>query len=333
MIARSLRIRLLAAAAFSIGVALIVAQFGLNALFERHVVRRMAAELEVTLLQLAAGISILPDGAVEMTKELPDPRFSVPYSGFYWQIEQSGKGVILRSRSLWDGELAIPQKVEQSVRQSSLIVAGPARTKAIARLRDLVFPSASGDIPLRLVVATDTAALDVAVRDFSGDVTPSLVLLAIVLLVAAWVQVHLGLSPLEALRRGIAAIRSGDVRRLDAAFPHEVMPLVHEANALLDGQDAMITQARTRAADLAHGLKTPLTALLGDARRLRDLGQHEIAAEIDGLAQTMQRHIDHELARARIGSRVLGRGEHTLVRQNLAQVIKTLQRTPQGAAL
>lgn len=298
MIARSLRIRLLAAAAFSIGVALIVAQFGLNALFERHVVRRMAAELEVTLLQLAAGISILPDGAVEMTKELPDPRFSVPYSGFYWQIEQSGKGVILRSRSLWDGELAIPQKVEQSVRQSSLIVAGPARTKAIARLRDLVFPSASGDIPLRLVVATDTAALDVAVRDFSGDVTPSLVLLAIVLLVAAWVQVHLGLSPLEALRRGIAAIRSGDVRRLDAAFPHEVMPLVHEANALLDGQDAMITQARTRAADLAHGLKTPLTALLGDARRLRDLGQHEIAAEIDGLAQTMQRHIDHELARA-----------------------------------
>lgn len=38
-------------------------------------------------------------------------------------------------------------------------------------------------------------------------------------------------------------------------------------------------------------------------------------------------------SRARIGSRVLGRGEHTLVRQNLAQVIKTLQRTPQGAAL
>jgi signal transduction histidine kinase len=111
------------------------------------------------------------------------------------------------------------------------------------------------------------------------------------------------------------------------------MPLVQETNALLDGQETTIAQARARAADLAHGLKTPLTVLLGDARRLRDMGQQEIAAEIDSLAQTMQRHIDHELARARIGSRVLGRGAAVPARQSLSQVVKTLQRTARGEAL
>jgi signal transduction histidine kinase len=201
------------------------------------------------------------------------------------------------------------------------------------RGRDLTFPADKGDVVLRVVVATDKAALEQAVDAFAGDVTPSLLLLAVVLLTASWLQVHLGLSPLEAVRRGIAAVRSGGTQRLDGMYPDEVTPLVQETNELLDAQEQTIARARARAADLAHGLKTPLTVLVGDARRLRDAGQHEIAAEIDGLAQTMQRHIDHELARARIGGRVVGRGASTSARESVSQVVKALQRTPRGEGL
>jgi len=45
--------------------------------------------------------------------------------------------------------------------------------------------------------------------------------------------------------------------------------LVAEVNSLLEAQQAALRQARHRAADIAHGLKTPLTALAGDVTKLR----------------------------------------------------------------
>jgi CheY-like chemotaxis protein len=75
------------------------------------------------------------------------------------------------------------------------------------------------------------------------------------------------LRPLAALRDGIADIRSGRNRRLPST-----VPVVEEVNALLDTQELEIERSRGRAADLAHGLKTPLAALSADAERLRKRG-------------------------------------------------------------
>ena len=58
------------------------------------------------------------------------------------------------------------------------------------------------------------------------------------------------------------------------------MPLVNEVNELLDARDKAVERARTRAGDLAHGLKTPLTVLMADARKLNDMGEREMAHEI-----------------------------------------------------
>ena len=54
----SIRLRLLIAAAASVVAALAVAGFGLTYLFERHVERRVEAELSTHLDQLAAGVSL-----------------------------------------------------------------------------------------------------------------------------------------------------------------------------------------------------------------------------------------------------------------------------------
>ena len=83
-------------------------------------------------------------------------------------------------------------------------------------------------------------------------------------------------------------------------MPAEVQPLVEEVNALLDGQEREIERSRGRAVDLAHGLKTPLAALAADARRLREHGQDAIARDIDSAVEAMSRHVDRELARARV---------------------------------
>ncbi len=102
-----LRLRLLLAGAISILAALTLSGLGLTLLFERHVERRVEAELRVTLNQIVAGIDRGMDGAPIMSKTPADPRFAEPLSGLYWQLQVGDR--TLRSRSLWDTRLALPQ--------------------------------------------------------------------------------------------------------------------------------------------------------------------------------------------------------------------------------
>jgi signal transduction histidine kinase len=156
--------------------------------------------------------------------------------------------------------------------------------------------------------------------------------LGAVLALATSVQVVLGLRPLRALRAGVADIRSGRSHRLPEAVPDEVRPLVEEVNALLDAQSREITRSRDRAADLAHGLKTPLAALAADAARLRERGEDKLARDIEAVGSAMSRHVDRELARARLRSDAR-RGESASV--ELAPLLRSLvtiqSRTPAGA--
>src|SRR5436853_7729107 len=108
MKAGSIRFRLLIAAAISVVAALAIAGLGLTYLFERHVERRIEAELSNHMNQLIAGLEIGADGVVSITQPPTDPRFSAPLSGLYWQVLDEAAGSVIRSRSLWDAQLAVP---------------------------------------------------------------------------------------------------------------------------------------------------------------------------------------------------------------------------------
>lgn len=329
---RSLRLRLLLAAAVSIALALVVAGFGWVRLFERHVERRLHEELEIQLQQLAASIVFDAGGKLRLKQQLADPRFNQVYGGLYWQL-LDGDSVALRSRSLWDSVLPLPQDPLDLGIIHEHDITGPQGATLLVRERRLVYTTPAGPRTVRLAVAVDRAELDRAVADFAADLLPSLAVLGVVLVAAAWLQVVVGLRPLEAVRRNLAAVRSFRQRRLARDYPDEVMPLVEEVNSLLEAQEQAIARARAHAADLAHGLKTPLTVLAADASRLKDKGETEIAAELDELADSMRRHVDRELARARIG---VGRGfgeESADVGSIADRIVRTLQRSPKGETL
>ena len=57
--------------------------------------------------------------------------------------------------------------------------------------------------------------------------------------------------------------------------------LADEINRLLDAQEKVLARARSRATDLAHGLKTPLQVLSADIRALRKKGETDLADEIE----------------------------------------------------
>ena len=95
----SLRLRLLLAGTVSILVALGLSAIGLPLLFERHVERRVVAELGVHLDRIVTGLDIGPSGRLAEANQRSDPRFERPLSGLYWQMQVGD--TLLRSRSLW----------------------------------------------------------------------------------------------------------------------------------------------------------------------------------------------------------------------------------------
>jgi signal transduction histidine kinase len=330
MIRNSLRLRLIAGGAAAILVTLSVAGIGLTILFERHVTRTIIDDLEVHLRQLLAGIDVDADNRLVVARPPTDPRFVDPLSGLYWQVGDDHDAVV-RSRSLWDMTLLAPidRLAPGDVHHHE--VAGPAGARLIIVERQASLTIGGRPVPIRAVVAVDLARVTAAGMAFARDLMAALGILGLVLAFATSIQVMLGLRPLAALRQGIADIRSGRSRRLPSDVPSEVLALVEEVNALLEAQDREIERSRGRAADLAHGLKTPLAALAADAGRLRDRGETVLARDIETVGSAMSRHVDRELARARLRSEPR-HGDNVAV--ELAPLVRSLvtilSRTPAG---
>lgn len=326
---RSLRLRLMAYAAGIMAATLIVSGFGLTALFTRNLERRVGQELDTHVAQIAGSLRFSPEGTVSLAREPADPRFNQVFGGLYWQVRDTETGTLLRSRSLWDTELDLPDDPLTPGVVHVHDIAGPRGSMLLVHEQAIVADAGASDHRLRLSVAIDRRELDELRAGFARDIAPALIIAGLVLLLGFAVQIRAGLKPMDSIRAAIADIRAGREKRLDEAVPSEVAPLVDEVNTLLDHQDAAMLRARDRAADLAHGLKTPLTALAADARKLRAMGVDEIADDIDELAGRMRAHVERELARARLRH---GAATRAVALAPAAQaIVRALQRTPGGA--
>jgi signal transduction histidine kinase len=327
----SLRLRLVAGGLVAILIALAIAGGGLVVLFERHVGRTLADDLDVHLRQLLAGIDIDAQGGLTLTQPPADPRFADPLSGLYWQVSDD-LGQVLRSRSLWDTTMVLPADAPVPGEVHQHEIPGPGGARMLVAERAVSLGTGDHRVAVRLAVAADLARVSASASAFAKDLTIALALLACVLVIATSVQVGLGLRPLDALRRGVADIRAGRSRHLPSAAPTEVQPLVEEVNALVDAQENEIARSRGRAADLAHGLKTPLAALAADAARLHERGEHGIAQDIEAAGEAMSRYVDRELARARVRGRLrTAATSSTELAPLVRSLIATLSRTPAGA--
>ncbi len=331
MIRHSLRWRLALGGGLAIAAALALAGMALTSLFERHLVRSLAGDLDATLRLVLGSLELLPAGGLSLTREPADPRFEEPLSGLYWQVTRD-RSAALRSRSLWDATLPLPSDELEPGASHHHRIPGPAGAELLAaERRVLVEGQGAAAADVRVTVAADMARVSEARREFTADLVKALSLLGLALGLAMWVQIGLGLRPLEGLRESIFAIRRGRAAAVARPVPREVEPLVDEINALLSAQARDMERSRGRAADLAHGLKTPLAALAADARRLRERGEAGIAGDIEAVGEAMRRHVERELARVRIrGHSGSADGTATLVRPLVEQVVATLTRTPDG---
>lgn len=329
---QSLRVRLLLLGAVAVVVTLVVAGIFILASFTASIEAERRDDLQASLDRLIAAID--PD-SVDLAgpQPLSDPRYDTPLSGLYWQIDDRDSGDVIRSRSLWDQQLA-PASLDHSDAGGEVTEAiGPGKERLIVLSRTVTAEGSSGERHFTVAVAERRGQDADPVRRFGTDLIGALAILGVVLTVAGALQVHFGLQPLQTLRRQVAGVRHGESRQLPSDGPEELDPVVQQVNELLDAQEATITFARERAADLAHGLKTPLAVLSATSERLRAAGDQANADLLQMLAEQMNARIDYQLRIARLRFRNRAQGASSSLNETVLRSVAVLRKSHDGEAL
>lgn len=330
---KSIRPRFLLVSGFVIALSLAATAFAFTYLFERALERQIDADLTNIVNQIAAGLDFDAQGKLKEPAGLADKRFHNAYGGLYWQIDDFETGDVLRSRSLWDFVLALPEDTHDAGAIHRYYLPGPDQGEVYAQERSLIVATPTGARSIRIAVAIDKTALSNGSTQFAYDLIPYLATLGLFLLTASAFQLAWGLKPLAGVSNDLKHLADQPNRRLDRSYPLEISHLVDAVNGLLDAQEKTIEQSRKRAADLAHGLKTPLTVLANNAEKLRARGLEEMAEEISTLVKTMEANITHELARSRIAAGPGYRKSDANLSETLSVIARTLAKTPKGESV
>jgi signal transduction histidine kinase len=264
---------------------------------------------------------------------LGEPSFSLPLSGWYWQIKPKGEAEPLyKSESLAENVLTIPSDrgVQPDLRLTrQAYIDGPEGQLLRADEREIAFTQGGESKVYSFTVAGDAIEIDVAIGDFTQTLVLILSVMGVVLLIATFFQVRFGLSPLNDIGRKLAAIRSGKAEKLEGALPEEIRPLQKELNALIEANSNIVERARTHVGNLAHALKTPLSVITNEARS-RD---GEFARKVAEQAALMREQVRHHLGRARIAAQIGMVGTVTDVSSELDALSRALKKIYEARAL
>jgi signal transduction histidine kinase len=205
-------------------------------------------------------------------------------------------------------------------------MAGPYEQRLVYVEREIRLDAQSA--PLTVLLGADYQTVQTAREAFARELGLFLVLLWAVLSAAAWVQVELGLRPLEHVRAALGALRNQASARLsERDYPTEAAPLANAINELAETREHDLEQAKRRAADLAHSLKTPLAALSAQSRRAREAGATDAADGLDRAIAAATRAVERELTRTRAAAT---RGASSNARVIITRVLQVIERTEAG---
>lgn len=305
-------------------VALAVMGLLLLGLFRQEITGRIHTEIHSHLLQLINTLEVNKQGDVIKRKLLTDTRFLKPFSGYYWQVNQSGTP-LLRSRSLWDEVLMVP--VDSKDEEAIELETGTSLGRVLLHSRIISLPGAPQ--PLQIIVALSAEQIAVPLQSFRQSLWLSLLVVGTGLTLMAAIPLWLALRPVNRLTAEVMELKQGK-RQVGDNYVEEIQPVATALNRLLRDQEKSIARARGRAADFAHSLKTPLAIIEAMLPAVRE-AHPASAAEIRAQTQEILHHVDRELARARSAA---GHGEPVRnLRELIGAIVKTIEKLPRSDQL
>lgn len=324
----SLAFRLFAAAAIWTLVVLPITALILISAYRGAVENNFDARLNVYLTDLVADLAAARKTPAAKPPSLTDPLFRRPFSGWYWQIKplSSDTQLLQTSESLLDQQIILPSSIgvpadENLTRHA--YVKGPDRHRLRILEREITLEEGeTGKIRFSFVVTGNSDEIEKTISEFRTLLILALTVLGLGLVLATYFQVRFGLRPLQAIGRGLAAIRSGDAELLEGDLPTEIVPLQNELNALIASNRAIVDRARTHVGNLAHALKTPLSVITNEAAGSRT----DFATKVSDQAELMRDQITHHLNRASMAARSGVIGGQTQVEPVVLSLVRALTR-------
>lgn len=322
MRSNSLWFRLIASSTAISAVLLICAAFLLNTIFVRALEQNFDQQLRSALDGLLANIDLSPTGKPILQNQLADSRFSLPLTGWYWQVgDTASSEVFLASPSLL--EQRIPASAAEATTTPAILSAYSAQDAKGTNLRVIHQDISLFGVPKKydIRIAGNFSELSSEIASFQRTLFALLGGLGLALLAALILQVRFSLRPLAAMRNQMNAIRSGQIDQLDGNFPAEIQPLADELNLLVEANREVVERSRMQVGNLAHALKTPLAVMTNE------VGDNAsgLAAKLRQQIEIMRDQVSLYLDRARRAARAHAAGSST----DVAPVVEALARTVQ----
>lgn len=321
---RSLQARLstglIVALAALVGLLLVIGGYSLRHLAEEFVAGRLEHDMDALL----AALYFDHTGRPVLDADQLSAVFHQPYSGHYYKI-RSGD-FVLRSRSLWDTDLTTPPTTREAV--TRYLAEGPQAQWLLVLARSFRLQGRE----IELAVTEDFTELAAGLRQFYLGLGIIALLLLAILIGIQRLIVRQGLRPLEQTRYDILRLERGEIRQLQTDAPIEVRPLVEEINRLIELMGRRLQRSRHALGNLAHALKTPLTALIQLAEQSQIRAQDGFYTELKQQTQQIRSLIDRELRRARIAGAATP-GQRVVLVHEVTDLVDTLKKIYRDKAL
>jgi signal transduction histidine kinase len=331
MRSNSLSFRLIASAALVSLVLLALASVVLSELFQQALSRNFDARLRAVLDSLSANVFPAKDGSPQLTGNMADIRFTLPESGWSWQVlpPDSHQRPLLSPALLQDPLIIDPSLLGD--RDADRITSFGYLNDAGQQLRAMEQRVTFKDIPgeYSFLVTGNYDELRAEVKSFTNALYISLGLLGLGLLAAIFLQVRYAMRPMLALQRKLNDIRGGKIEMLEGEFPTEMQPVADEMNLLIKSNFEIIDRARMQVGNLAHALKTPISVLTNEVRE----SPGPLADKVKEQIGVMRDQVNMYLDRARRAARAQTIGAATEVDPVLQALARTLQRINMSKAV
>ena len=300
----SISSRLLLTAVICSVAILFVTGLVLSEIQRRAAEREFDERLQVYLQSVAANIAARNANNPIDPYGLGDPRFTLPLSGWYWQITRTDllPPETTSSLSLFGGrlprlaDLGIPAHDGLS-REGYIIGPDERRLRLIERVVEI---SADGKYLLQVAASADE--IDASIESFRQAMWLSFSVLAVALALTSAFQVRFGLQPLARLSSAIGEIRAGHSDHVDGAYPDDLAPLARELNLLIEANRDILERARTQVGNLAHALKTPLSVMVNEASDDSSLLAEKVREQTGLMRDQVNWYLDRARAAARAGT-------------------------------
>jgi len=259
----------------------------IRSLSEEYVVQHLKHDAESILNALHVDSS----NQLSLNLSQIEPVYLRPFSGQYYQIK--AKNTLIRSRSLWDQKLLIPELTAGE--QKILSVMGPEKQPLLI----IVSGFHKQGITYTIAVAEDISPTLKSQKNFQYSYSYTVVGLLVLLLTCQVLILRLSFRPLKQIQQQIKKRRHGELQQIELQVPDEVIELVDEINHLLRMIGNRLERSRNALGDLAHALKIPLTVIqqLSHSSALKD--QPELCKSLQKQTANMQGIMQRVLKQAR----------------------------------